>query len=621
MFDENKTAKQAKLFNFYLVLISILFLIFVEFYEYYTYNLVQKKVEEHSKTLSFLVWNLDRTTSKDYLEIILQNNDYNEVTVLFEDNSIFLNLKDDKLNYFENLLLKSNFIKIYVLLANVEYNNKTIGYLETKWINKNIYFYNYLMFVIILISIILFFYIKLLINKEKLSIINHQLAVEIESKNQALSEVQKLKQQQDGDYFLTSLLLVPLSENYGKNDQVDVQFFVKQKKNFRFRHWEREIGGDICISHVIELKGKKYTVCLNADAMGKSIQGAGGCLVLGSVFEAIIERTKLSSVVNQQFPERWLKNTFLELHKVFESFDGSMMASLFLCLIDNLTGFMYYIFAEHPFPVLYRNKEAIFLDDKFMFYKIGTTISFKNFLSVRTFQLQSNDIVLVGSDGKDDIVIKVDENGENVVNTDESLFLRVVEESNGDLYTIYNKILEKGNLIDDISILKIEYRFNNLDYKIRYIKSILEIIKTKALDDNNQIMYIFETNIKLEDKLLKVYQFLHRKILSLLKKKLYFDIIYLLEYVITIFPEKENFIFYLAFSYYQIGELTKALDYAEALRLRNIKDKKSLFLLAKIYLKMRNKNRLKEISEIILDLYPKEEFSEKLKNQLELIKD
>jgi hypothetical protein len=90
--------------------------------------------------------------------------------------------------------------------------------------------------------------------------------------------------------------------------------------------------GDFCCAHKITLRGKEYIFCVNADAMGKSIQGAGGALVLGSVLEAIVERTKYDDIFKEQYPEQWLKNAFVEIHKVFESFDGSMLVSCILVL-------------------------------------------------------------------------------------------------------------------------------------------------------------------------------------------------------------------------------------------------------------------------------------------------
>ena len=52
-----------------------------------------------------------------------------------------------------------------------------------------------------------------------------------EELKQTLSEVQALKVQQDGDYFLTSLLLKPLGVNHVNSANYTVDFFLKQKKN------------------------------------------------------------------------------------------------------------------------------------------------------------------------------------------------------------------------------------------------------------------------------------------------------------------------------------------------------------------------------------------------------
>ena len=125
--------------------------------------------------------------------------------------------------------------------------------------------------------------------------------------NQTLQEVTKLKKQQDGDYFLTSLLLEPLGKVNVDSENLSVDFYVKQKKTFEFKNSVKAIGGDLCIGNSIQLKNRDYTIFLNCDAMGKSIQGAGGALILGSVFGAIIERTKSTKVMQSQSPEKWIK--------------------------------------------------------------------------------------------------------------------------------------------------------------------------------------------------------------------------------------------------------------------------------------------------------------------------
>ncbi|HQI21284.1 MAG TPA: 7TM diverse intracellular signaling domain-containing protein, partial [Leptospiraceae bacterium] len=157
--------------------------------------------------------------------------------------------------------------------------------------------------------------------------------------SETLSTVQAMKTQQDGDYFLTSLLISPLNANRADSRIFGVETLISQKKKFKFKKWEAEIGGDIVTAHTIELAGRRYVAFLNGDAMGKSIQGAGGALVLGTVFKSLITRTQTSTLLQSRMPERWLKECFLELQNTFVSFDGTMLISAVVGLADEATGF------------------------------------------------------------------------------------------------------------------------------------------------------------------------------------------------------------------------------------------------------------------------------------------
>ncbi|EMM79715.1 hypothetical protein LEP1GSC037_5547, partial [Leptospira interrogans str. 2006001854] len=75
-----------------------------------------------------------------------------------------------------------------------------------------------------------------------------------------LEQVRELKIQQDGDYFLTSLILDPLNRNQVENDFIVLEGFSKQKKRFQFKQWKKEIGGDIIIADEICLKNRKCLV-------------------------------------------------------------------------------------------------------------------------------------------------------------------------------------------------------------------------------------------------------------------------------------------------------------------------------------------------------------------------
>lgn len=274
--------------------------------------------------------------------------------------------------------------------------------------------------------------------------------------NNSLQEVTNLKFQQDGDYFLTAQLLKPLNGNHAKSKTCSIDFFIEQKKKFHFKKWNEEIGGDICITESLELYGNIYTFVMNADAMGKSIQGAGGILVLGSIINANLERTKKSSQVKQQSPERWLKNCFLELQSVFESFEDMMYISMIISLIEDKTGTMYYINADHPSMVLSRGLNVRFIKEKTKLMKIGMISSYSR-LQISCLLLKNKDEIFIGSDGKDDIITGLDTKGHKIINDDDNLFIQYIQLNKGSLHGIIQSIKSSGELMDDISLIKIQY--------------------------------------------------------------------------------------------------------------------------------------------------------------------
>ena len=278
-----------------------------------------------------------------------------------------------------------------------------------------------------------------------------------EELKQTLSEVQALKVQQDGDYFLTSLLLKPLGVNHVNSKNYTVDFFLKQKKEFSFRKYERDIGGDINIAHNITLGGKPHLVVLNGDAMGKSIQGAGGALVLGAIFQSIIERTRISEEEQAKPPERWLKNTFVELHKVFESFDGSMLMSVVILVIEEKTGILYYLNAEHPFTILYRDEKAEFLETETNLRKLGTT-GVEGLIKINMFQLKDGDKIIAGSDGRDDVLLGFHEStGARIINEDETKILDLLTQAKGELEPVFKSLKEMGEVTDDTSLVSLNF--------------------------------------------------------------------------------------------------------------------------------------------------------------------
>lgn len=417
-----------------------------------------------------------------------------------------------------------------------------------------------------------------------------------------LQDVQALKAQQDGDYFLTTLLLKPLGVNEVNSDLVGIESFVRQKKKFEFRHWNKDIGGDINISHIIELEKKRYIAFINADAMGKSIQGAGGALVLGSVFHTIIERTQATHAMQQLAPERWLKNAFIELHRVFESFDGSMLVSGFFGLIDEHTGLMYHILAEHPQAVLLRDGKARFVDNDKMLRKLGTS-GVEGTLQIATTQLEPGDVLFVGSDGRDDIILGYDQHGGRIINEDETLFVRSVEETGGDLIALVDKLEATGEIMDDLSIMRIE-RFKEAHHThVAYDYS-------GVLDGVKRDLKSGETDKAIEriEAYLKQDAFYPEAVKNLAQiyyqAKNYEKAASYAQDYLWLKPSDAHFVYFASLCFRRIKDFRKSIDLSERLRLREIPLAKNLALLTDLHIRMGNLKRAEAMLTELVELEP-----------------
>ncbi len=418
-----------------------------------------------------------------------------------------------------------------------------------------------------------------------------------------LDEINQLKSQQDGDYFLTSLLINPLSTNLVKSENVTVEFLLKQKKQFSFRKWTREIGGDLCVAHSIFLRDKPYTVVLNADAMGKSMQGAGGILVLGSVFQTIIDRTLNIPLEKSKYPEIWIKYAMIELHKVFLSFDGSMLVSMVMGLIDDENGIMYFINAEHPFSILYRDGKAEFIEnEETLFRKLGTTLT-KGNVAIQLYPLKDRDYIIIGSDGRDDIILK--ENGE--INEDENQILRIVEKNRADLQKMYEEITQTGNLMDDLSLLKIQYVEKKAD-PVKRIKNQQLVVELNQLKNNLQnysedqksesLSRINEFEKKYPD-LAEAQKMIIR---FYLKYKMYDRAVNVLEKYTHNNPMETDHIYLYSFVLKKIKKYEEAATMGERVRIRNPENLVNLVNLAEVYYRLKNSARAASIIKDVLVL-------------------
>jgi Stage II sporulation protein E (SpoIIE) len=281
-------------------------------------------------------------------------------------------------------------------------------------------------------------------------------AIELREKTrlveEALKKVNALKLKQDGDYYLTSMLLQPFQVNRSQSAAVQVDWLVRQKTQFTYKKWNAEIGGDLCLSDSISLMNRHFTFFVAADAMGKANQGACGALILATIVRTYVERTKKSSQMNQAYPERWLKLLHSELQAGFAGFEGLMMISAFIGLVDEASGWMYFFNSEQPQLVSYRNGKARYVCRENPCEKIGLPLSQEGII-IDLYEIQPREVMVIGSDGRDDIRISGD-----AISDDPAMFLRHVEEAGADLQRIWQNTLKTGEVIDDFSLLSIQLK-------------------------------------------------------------------------------------------------------------------------------------------------------------------
>ncbi|RHX81686.1 histidine kinase [Leptospira yasudae] len=436
-----------------------------------------------------------------------------------------------------------------------------------------------------------------------------------------LNQIQELKIQQDGDYFLTSLLLDPLNRYKIQNESISVEGFSRQKKHFEFKQWKKEIGGDIIIADEIVLKDRKYLVFVNGDAMGKSIQGAGGALVLGVVFRSFVSRTKNASSYRSKPPELWLKECFLELQNIFESFDGSMLISVVLGLVDLESGIFYFLNAEHPWTVLYRDGVSSFIEDKLELRKIGIT-GLESKMKVKTFFLEKGDTIFIGSDGRDDLLLGVDPDGTRLINEDESQFLKRVDEARGDLGLLVQGLRNYGELTDDLSIVKLTYLKEPLRLETApKIQSFVfpdeTYLKYLQAENWEHALYHLENlKNKLEEETMSP---VFKKELAKVYYKIgkYEEALNLFEELISDFPEDVEAMFTASLIYKRMKRFRQAVELGERVLLREPEFLNNVAHLAESYLFIHKKEIAVKLLEKVDQLDPSNSHAKKIRIQLE----
>lgn len=436
------------------------------------------------------------------------------------------------------------------------------------------------------------------------SFLNHLRVIK---KNEEITktaeEIQILKTQQDGDYFLTSLLFEPLLGKEVDGTAVTIETVLNQYKKFYFRGKEYQLGGDYLSVYNLILQGKRYKAFINGDAMGKSIQGAGGAIVLGAVYNSLIIRSKMDPVSSNRSPERWLHDSYLDLQKIFETFDGAMLVSAVIGLLEESTGTLYFINLEHPWVILYRDGKASFIEEDIHYYKLGVMeVPTNRFISV--YQMKQGDKIFCGSDGKDDLVIS--ESGKfRDINENQQMILDSIEESNGNLDSLTQVLRSKGKFSDDLSIISLAYHLDTHSKPGIHWNEAKKNIRKKEYSKALDLLLSYDSLLDLSITELKYITKLYEKEGNLLKAMEYASL------ALENFPSDTSWMFHTSVLYKRLYSIYKSPSFleesqelSERVRLRQPSNIRNLIHLADVCSISGDKDRFGYLLKQIENLEP-----------------
>jgi tetratricopeptide (TPR) repeat protein/HAMP domain-containing protein len=460
-----------------------------------------------------------------------------------------------------------------------------------------------------------------------------------------MKEVHKLKVQQDGDYFLTSLLAKPLFFNANKSKFISTEFLIRQKKKFEFRNKTADLGGDICITGNLRFgtpeNNRRYTMAINGDAMGKSMQGAGGSLVMGVVMNAIMSRSASNKKVLGITPEQWLLDVHKEVDSVFKSFDGTMVISATIVLIDEVSGDMFYINAEHPASILYRDGKAEFIEKELLLRKFGSESEFD--CEVKKFKLEPGDILILGSDGRDDIDLTPDANV-RTINEDETVILGIVEKADADCKEMERILESMGTITDDLSFLKISFQsdtneedlqsLGNTDFNKENKQAEIEINDADPDPDPDKldltVIYQQSKQLYHEGNISKALEILTNayasdqsnqklnKLLGLIsfKGKDYAKAVEVLDTYLKEDPDTEEILYYLSLSQKRMGNYLSSLEVSQRVYELDPDNLNNMINLADLHRLTGNYEKAREFSNLVLEIDSENKNARKILNHI-----
>jgi len=285
--------------------------------------------------------------------------------------------------------------------------------------------------------------------RKELELLNESLEEKVIERTQKLTEslraVRQLREQQEADYYLVSILLSPFqAPETNRFGVFHIDTLLVQKKLVELKGRAAVLGGDLNL--VIPLGATRVFV-MNADAMGKSLQGASGALLLAALVRSHLE--SVTSAENMQ-PDKVLMDLYYSIVRLFSAFSGAMTVAYLSLILEVESGQMAALQAGNPDALLLRDKTVTTVFAEYSCAVPGSENPDR--AVVQTLQMNPGDAIILGSDGRSDR-----RTPQEIPGSFEDEFRFAVRECNGDLNCLFGSMMCYGESTDDVSLVRIMY--------------------------------------------------------------------------------------------------------------------------------------------------------------------
>jgi len=187
--DMSKPRTEAKRFVLFVIIgFCVLFLLFVLGYENYTFTKRYQAVEAYAGIISNSLWNFESQAPTDYLTLMVNEQDYEQLRVITNEGSTFVDVQSDPPDHLTNLLITLKLIQRVELTADIYYKETVIGKISAIWLKKNIFVYFYALVLIILLTGVIWLYWRIIQSNRELEMRVRARTEELHSANIELAE-------------------------------------------------------------------------------------------------------------------------------------------------------------------------------------------------------------------------------------------------------------------------------------------------------------------------------------------------------------------------------------------------------------------------------------------------